>query len=137
MGKLTRHQERIIALQVLYSLDIKKEFSYDRKIIELDKLQDNNQINLLDKNYYFQKLIDGVIENKEKLDTIIKKLSINWDLDRIAPVPRNILRIALFEINNGIPEGVAINEAVELAKEFDSRETAAFINGILAKKIKL
>ena len=137
MTKLSRHQQRIIALQILYSLDVKDKFNYDSAIVEIEKIKSNDEsVQLEDVEYYFHELIRGVIDNKEQLDQKVDKLAINWDLDRIALVDLNILRIALFEIINGMPVGVAIDEAVELAKEYGNENSPKFINGILGESIK-
>ena len=137
MTKLSRHQQRIIALQILYSLDVKDKFNYDSAIVEIEKIKSNDEsVQLEDVEYYFHELIRGVIDNKEQLDQKVDKLAINWDLDRIALVDLNILRIALFEIINGMPVGVAIYEAVELAKEYGNENSPKFINGILGESIK-
>ena len=137
MTKLSRHQQRIIALQILYSLDVKDKFNYDSAIVEIEKIKSNDEsVQLEDVEYYIHELIRGVIDNKEQLDQKVDKLAINWDLDRIALVDLNILRIALFEIINGMPVGVAIDEAVELAKEYGNENSPKFINGILGESIK-
>lgn len=137
MKKLSRHKHRIIALQVLYSLDLKKALNQEKAIKELENIKKNkNSVEMKNKNNYFYDIIQGVIKNKENLDQEISNLAINWDLERISSVERNILRIALYEIENEIPPGVAINEAVELAKEFGNEDSYSFINGILGKRVK-
>jgi N utilization substance protein B len=67
------------------------------------------------------------------LDQLIQDNAAHWSLARIAPVERNILRLAAFELlyRDDIPERVAINEAIELAKTYGSEESGAFVNGIL------
>lgn len=134
MQKLSRHKQRIIALQILYSLDIKNRLNDQSVFLELKALKNNTEAEKIEvKDSYYEKIIKGVITLREGLDQIIRDTAIDWELNRISPLARNILRIALWEMKNGIPEGVAIDEAVELAKEFDSRETASFINGVLGK----
>ncbi len=134
MQKLSRHKQRIIALQILYSLDIKNRLNDQSVFLELKALKNNTEAEEIEvKDSYYEKIIKGVITLREGLDQIIRDTAIDWELNRISPLARNILRIALWEMKNGIPEGVAIDEAVELAKEFDSRETASFINGVLGK----
>lgn len=139
MPKFSRHEQRIIALQILYSIDIKKTLNKEKALIEMENLKRNPDSVYLGenvKNYYFYELITGVLENVERLDNKIADLAINWDINRISPVEKNILRIALFEINNEIPPGVAINEAVEVAKEYGNEKSPAFINGILGKSVE-
>src|SRR6056297_303543 len=131
MTKLTRHQERIWALQILYSMDIKNKFNKQCCEIGIQQLMDNNK--LKENEYYFIKIINGVMDNKNEIDKNIEKYALDWELSRMAYVDRNILRIAVYELNNNIPIGVAINEAVELAKEFGDDKSSSFINGILGK----
>ncbi|MFW6007501.1 MAG: transcription antitermination factor NusB [Halanaerobiales bacterium] len=140
MVKFSRHEQRIISLQLLYSLDIKKALDKEKAIIEIENIKRNpDSVKFVEENqdYYFYRLLEGVIEEKEILDNKIEELAIDWDVDRISPVERNILRMALFEIDNDIPTGVAINEAVELAKEYGNDKSPAFINGILGKSVKV
>ena len=133
---LSRHNQRIIALQILYSLDIKNEFDIDFINEEFEKINiARENFDLFKKNTYFKKIIEGVIEHHNKLDKKIDNLAIDWDLKRINTLDKNILRIALWELDEEIPVGVAINEAVELAKEFNCKKSAAFINGILGKSV--
>ena len=132
MSKNTRHQNRIWALEVLYSIDLKKDFDYKNANIECENIIRRN--NLLEDNYYFKKLVLGVIEEKDNLDKYINDKAIDWDIQRMAVIDRNILRIALYEIEAElVPVGVAINEAVELAKEYGDDKSSSFINGILSR----
>lgn len=82
---------------------------------------------------YLRTLIQGVEEKKAELDDIISRNSLNWKIDRISRVGRAILEIALYEIleMEDIDVSVSINEAVELAKNYDSEDAASFVNGVL------
>lgn len=82
---------------------------------------------------YAEKLILGVCEKETFLDDEIATYSKNWSRGRISKISLTLLRIALYEMEfvEDIPDGVAINEAVELAKNFGSEEDASFVNGIL------
>ncbi|MGM0409300.1 MAG: transcription antitermination factor NusB [Bacillota bacterium] len=132
MSKNTRHQNRIWALEVLYSIDLKNNFDSKNANIECENIIMRN--NLLEDNYYFKKLVLGVIEKKEDLDEYINNKAIDWDIQRMAVIDRNILRIALYEIEAElVPVGVAIDEAVELAKEYGDDKSSSFINGILSR----
>ncbi len=131
MGKITRHQERIWALQILYSLDIKSRFNEQFSEKEIENLKINND--LKEDNYYFEEIVTGVINKKNEIDKIISEYAVDWDLVRMAYIDRNILRIAVYELQSNIPVGVAIDEAVELAKEFGDSKSFSFINGILGK----
>jgi N utilization substance protein B len=78
-------------------------------------------------------LVRGTLENASEIDRLIATHATHWSLSRIAPVERNILRLAAYELLHcpDIPERVAINEAIELAKLYGSEESGAFVNGIL------
>jgi len=83
-------------------------------------------------------LVNGVIENLLLIDDIIKKYAIEWEIDRIAVVDRNILRISIYEMlySDDVPGAVAVNEAIEIAKNYGGEESAKFINGILGNVIR-
>ena len=78
-------------------------------------------------------LVDGVLEFREELDALIERHAKGWSLDRIAPLERSILRTALFEMlhRSDVPDEVAIDQAIEAAKELCAAEAAGFVNGIL------
>ena len=80
-------------------------------------------------------LIAGTLEKQGEIDGVINRFTINWDLDRIALVDRNVLRIAIYEMlfRDDIPPVVSINEAVDIAKKFSTSESGKFVNGILDK----
>ncbi len=81
---------------------------------------------------YSRALIDGVHEQRERLDAEIGELAVDWSIERIAPVERAVLRVALLELDQDDPPApVAIAEAVALARRYASPEAAAFVNGIL------
>lgn len=84
---------------------------------------------------FADKLIRGVLENQASLDERIKQHAENWDLRRMAVVDRNVLRLAVYEMlfRQDIPPIVSINEAVEVAKKFSTRDSGKFVNGILDK----
>jgi N utilization substance protein B len=78
-------------------------------------------------------LIGGVLEHREAIDERIKRVTANYELHRIAPVDRNILRVAIYEMlyTEDVPPVVCINEAIEIAKRFGSEDSGRFVNGIL------
>jgi transcription antitermination protein NusB len=82
---------------------------------------------------FFYRLIEGVRDNRQTIDTVIEQFSSNWKLSRMSCVDRNILRIAVFELLfcADIPPKVSINEAIDVGKRFGTEESGAFINGIL------
>jgi len=82
---------------------------------------------------FAESLVRGSLEHAAEIDRQVAGHATHWSLARIAPVERNILRLAAFELlyRHEIPEKVAINEAIELAKLYGSEESGAFVNGIL------
>ena len=82
---------------------------------------------------YLDTVVGGVANREEELDAQIQKFSIGWDISRISKLTRAIMQLALFEIQymDDIPTGVAISEAVRIAKKYDTDETGSFVNGIL------
>ncbi len=86
-----------------------------------------------DAHEFTRALVDGVAAEREALDALIERHSVGWTLDRIAPLERAILRTALYEMlhREDVPAEVAIDEAVETAKELCSADAPGFVNGIL------
>ena len=82
---------------------------------------------------YLDKVVTGVANRTEELNEQIQKYSIDWDVNRISKLARTIMQLAIFEIQymDDVPVGVAISEAVRLAKLYDGDDTGAFVNGIL------
>jgi len=89
----------------------------------------------LEDSQFVQTLIKGVLENKKKIDEIIVKTAPEWPLEQINLIDRNVLRIGIYELLLGnreeVPPKVAINEAIELAKNFGGEASGKFINGVL------
>lgn len=84
---------------------------------------------------YARRMVLGVVESNQEIDDLIETYSLDWSIDRMPAVDRAILRVAVWEIlhNEEVPDAVAINEAVELAKEISTDDSPAFINGLLSK----
>ena len=82
---------------------------------------------------YIDGVVSGVANREEDLNATIQKFSIGWDISRISRLTRAIMRLAIYEILyvEDVPTGVAISEAVRLAKKYDGDDTGAFVNGIL------
>ena len=82
---------------------------------------------------YLDSVVAGVTNRTEELNDEIRKFSIGWDVSRISRLARTILQLAIFEILyvEDVPTGVAVSEAVRLAKKYDGDDTGAFVNGIL------
>lgn len=87
---------------------------------------------------YARELIEGVQEHQAAIDELIARYADRWAISRMPVVDRTLLRIALFELlwGRGIPVAVAINEAVELAKDLSTEDSGRFINGLLGKVVE-
>ncbi len=84
---------------------------------------------------YSAELVTGIQENRTRIDELIATYSQGWDIDRMPPVDRNLIRIGIYELlwSQEVPTAVAINEAVELARTLSTEESASFINGVLGR----
>jgi N utilization substance protein B len=129
-----RRRAREAALQFLFQEDFKLENGHrEENLLErFDAFCTLYQVNRKARPYA-QELLVGIVQIRENIDTLIGKAASNWRLSRIAATDRNVLRLAVFEMlsDNDIPDQVAINEAVEIAKRYGGDESPAFINGVL------
>ena len=84
---------------------------------------------------YARQIVDGVIEHHDEIDELLETYAQGWAIDRMPHLDRAILRVASWEIlyNDDVPDPVAINEAVELAKELSTDESGGFVNGLLSR----
>jgi N utilization substance protein B len=123
-----RRAARVLALQALYELD---STSHSIEQVMIERLQENQIED--DLRIFAYKLINGVRDNHVRIDRVIQQYAPEWPLDQVALIDRNLLRIAVYEfaILGETPTKVAINEAVDLAKEFGSESASRFVNGVL------
>ncbi len=92
---------------------------------------------IADSRPFTRELATGVEAHRDELDAEISRHARGWDLDRIAPLDRNVMRVALYEIEHAeVPVEVAIDEAIEIAKEFCGADAPSFINGILGAVVR-
>ena len=126
-----RHLARVLALQELFSKDFNKD-SVNTDTIPLTELIELDEITEYDTKLY-EKIKEGVLDNTTQIDSIITKYAPQWPLDQIKLVDLQILRIAIFEgfIGKITPPKVALDEAIEIAKEFGGETSSKFINGVL------
>ena len=84
---------------------------------------------------YTRELVNGVSDNRRKIDELITTYAQGWDMDRLPAVDRNILRLGIYEIlwSTSVPTSVAIDEALDLAKELSSDDSAKYIHGVLGR----
>jgi transcription antitermination protein NusB len=128
----TRHLIRTVILQTLYEWDF-----YGRKkdVTVILERNLNEFAPGIDEPEFAWKILKGVAENLKNIDNVITKAAPEWPLDKIAIIDRNILRIGLYELlyadPEEVPPKVAINEAIELAKNYGGPNAARFINGVL------
>jgi len=133
-----RHLSRSIVLQTMFEWDLN---AIDRKdiIAVLDRNIEEFAPNKTDRPF-MEKLLDGILGKQPELDLVIEKAAPEWPIDRISPVDRNILRLGLFELlfadRGEVPAKVAINEAIELAKQFGGENSSRFVNGVLGAVYK-
>ena len=93
---------------------------------------------LADSRPFTRELAEAVEAHREELDELIARHSKGWALERIAPLERNVLRVALYEIEHedDVPHEVAIDEAVEIAKEYCGADAPGFVNGVLGAVVR-
>ena len=127
-----RTRARELALQFLFQMDFQGE-SYRE---ELERFLDEHlegKPGAEEARAYAIRLVDGVRANTKRINQLIQDAARNWDLERMAGIDRNALRIGVYELifNNDVPMRVAINEAIELGKRYSTEASGAFVNGIL------
>lgn len=127
--KPARRTSRAQALQVLYQLDVQKNLG-------LEKAIDYFRAHFMragGEYAFIERLLMGVSNHIQDIDRKITEAAVNWRLNRMSLVDRNVLRLGVFELCHcdDIPATVTINEMVELAKEFGEDTSPAFVNGIL------
>lgn len=139
---MTRANARELAVHLIYSREFTNEEPCQTIATRLDKeyyslLAEENEIYSdrpsRNQMHYLDTVVSGVANRTEELNEQIQKYSIGWDISRISRLARTILQLAIFEIlyMEDVPTGVAISEAVRLAKLYDGDDTGAFVNGIL------
>ncbi|HSI83691.1 MAG: transcription antitermination factor NusB [Candidatus Methylacidiphilales bacterium] len=125
----TRRQGRECAVQFLYQFDLNPTEYRVRAWAGFWKMTDATQAT----RTFAEGLGNGVLDKVAIIDEKIKALADNWDLNRLAVVDRNILRLAIYEMcfREDIPPVVSINEAIEIAKRYSTEDSGKFVNGIL------
>jgi N utilization substance protein B len=128
----TRHQAREAALGVLFQVDLGKSDVGDA----LDPVRAQGWPR--DDWTLIEQLVRGTRRHVEDIDALIRSVAEHWTLERMATVDRNVLRMAIFELQHtDTPVGVIINEAVELAKQYSTVESGRFVNGMLGRIVRL
>ena len=135
---MTRRNAREIVMQMLYEGSFHDETERERifydRIEEMTSEEKKNNkavINFMESLYF------GVYDHITEIDAIIQNSATNWSFGRIVKVDLSILRLAIYELKfTDVPQKVAVNEAVEIAKVFSTEKSPKFINGILGSVIK-
>ncbi|MBQ3661938.1 MAG: transcription antitermination factor NusB [Firmicutes bacterium] len=125
---MKRSQARELAMQLLFSMEARNDFSPECKDAFLEFYPPENQKN------YVNSVYGAFADHMEEVDAAIEANAEHWHKDRIAKVDLAVLRVAIAEMTfaeETTPEGVAINEAVNIAKKFGSEESGRFVNGVL------
>jgi transcription antitermination protein NusB len=124
----TRHQARTLALQVLYESDVATHSVDDVLKRYLDDQTEPQPV-----RRYVERLITGIQSNQADIDRRIGDAAPTFPVEQLPAVDRNILRIAIYELTNesDVPMKAAINEAVEIAKQFGGENSSKFVNGVL------
>jgi len=126
-----RRKARRRALDFLYEADIRGTSALD--LLALRPAEELSQ------GAYVTELLVGVAEHRSKIDELITTYAQGWDMDRMPAIDRNILRIALFELLwvDGLDDQIALSEAVEIATELSTDDSAKYINGVLGRIVIL
>ena len=123
-----RTQARELALQLMYQLDLRGDEILDE--VNAALAPEAGDPEMLD---FARELVHGCREKQTEIDRQIEEVAKNWQLKRMAAIDRNILRLATFELlyREDIPPLVTINEAIDIAKKFSTKNSGPFVNGIL------
>lgn len=132
---MTRHEARELAFVLIFE----KSFQEDVTVVEL--IENALELEIFPTNAFAENLAKKVYANLEEIDSLINDNLVGWSAKRISKVSRAILRLAVCELlySDNMPVGVAINEAVEIAKKYATADDASYVNGVLgtiARKIK-
>lgn len=127
-----RSKARKQALDLLYEADIRGGSALEL-LQSRDVIEEGPEARPI--RDFTKELISGITENTRKIDELITTYAQGWDMDRLPTVDRNILRLAIYEIvwSTDLADGIAIDEALTLAKELSTDESAGYIHGVLGK----
>jgi len=146
---LKRRALRVLAIQALYQLDVSPEMHIvdalslalecsEDSPYSIEAITEEELLNEVPEIAYSIALVRGVQNNVEKIDALIEKYLKGWKLSRIVRLDLIIMRVAIFEMTSPeleVPQTVALNEAIEIAKTYSDEKSAKFINGILSNLV--
>lgn len=126
-----RSEARRFVLQMLYLIDQNPDADVDRIQTELKGQFPDPAL-----REFAWALFQGVCQSRPELDEMLRRTAVNWRVDRMPPTDRNVLRMGIYEMQSmRTPAPVVIDEAVEIAREFGTENSSAFVNGILDRLI--
>ncbi len=131
-GVMNRREIREQVFKMLFQTEFYEEAEMDEQIgISMEELAEKNE----GKRAYIEQKLREIYKRREEIDALINEKATGWKTNRMAKVDLALIRLAVYEIRyeEDIPTGVAINEAVELAKIYSSDGAPSFVNGVLAK----
>ncbi len=139
---MTRANARELAVHLIYGREFTGEEPQQVVSVRLDKeyygkLSEENEVYAERPSRaqlaYIDNVVAGVANRQEDLNATIQRFSIGWDVTRISRLARSVMQLAIYEILyvEDVPTGVAVSEAVRLAKKYDGNDTGSFVNGIL------
>lgn len=148
MAQGTRRNGREYALKILYSLydqeapldqvlsDFWSNFRFSNDV--LGEPEDAGEPLSDEVLFFAEKLVKGVYDHLEEIDAILVETSKNWALDRMPRLDLSLMRLACFELmfDDKVPASVVINEAIEIAKRYGTKDTPSFLNGVLDRVAK-
>lgn len=128
-----RSKARKRALDMLFQADVRAEPL--AQIVAAEASRAAGEPDRLASWLYAREIVDGVADHGDEIDELISTYAVGWSLERMPNVDRAVLRIASWEMlyNPEVPNAVAIDEAVELAKEYSTEDSSRFVNGVLGK----
>lgn len=127
---MTRRQARDHLFRMLFRKEFHKGDELDKQVdFYLESVEDTNEL---------KERFNNIVEKLPKIDAVLTEISAGWKLNRMGKVDLTVMRIAIFEIkfDEEIPNAVAINEAVEIAKKYGEESSGSFVNGVLAKMLR-
>tara|TARA_X000000368_G_scaffold206731_1_gene163208 strand:- start:202 stop:678 length:477 start_codon:yes stop_codon:yes gene_type:complete len=136
MDKKQKRAARCLSVQLLYSFELIPTSSINKLVVNFFKSKDNDLDDITYKKKeidYAKKLVKYTIDNSESIDMLIKEKLSNWDITRLAIIDKIILRMSISEMFfiEDVPKKVSMAEGIEISKEFSTKDSSSFINGIL------
>ena len=129
---MSRRVSRELAMKLLYQFQLRDDDIHEQIDLFLSEIERPLEVS---EKEYFLDVVQGVMDKREEIDSLIQNYARGWSLERMPKVDLAIMRLAIYELRfrKDIPWNVSINEAVELAKKYGGDQSKTFINGVLGK----